>query len=287
MTNEINIKKYNTSPLFCQTITRDTRQTRSLGLLHGFGLNSRVWSGITPALSQEYNLYCVDLPGHGYSPAPDQPLGLPEMAEAVCQSVPYQDTPTWIGWSLGGVVALWMAYRWPDRVKRLILIASTPQFAQTADWSCGMETAVLDRFAFELSQDYATTLKRFLALQVQGEGDKDLAKETLRHLRQVILEAPAPHPLGLQSGLAILQNASLLSILTNIPCPILWIFGERDKLVPVEVGERLKERSLISPQNVRIIAKAGHAPFVSHRLLCLEIIKTWLRETHPGEGVVW
>jgi len=110
-----------------------------------------------------------------------------------------------------------------------------------------------------LTQDTAATLERFLGLQVRGSDD---ARATLRRLRAELSQRPVPDPEALRAGLDLLRDDDLRGPLPDISVPTLWLFGERDTLVPAALAERL---ALLMPQaRVRMIAGAGHAPFLSH-----------------------
>ena len=53
-------------------------------------------------------------------------------------------------------------------MERVILVSTTPSFITRGDWTLGIEPGVLEQFAKDLAIDYASTLQRFLALQVRG-----------------------------------------------------------------------------------------------------------------------
>lgn len=108
-------------------------------LLHGWGSSAAAMRPLARALAQRYRTYAVDLPGHGHSPPPPEPWGVPEHAEALRQFIETHiqpetghDAVTIIGHSNGGRIALYMAST-PDLaplVRRLVLISPsgiTPQ----------------------------------------------------------------------------------------------------------------------------------------------------------------
>jgi pimeloyl-[acyl-carrier protein] methyl ester esterase len=102
-------------------------------------------------------------------------------------------------------------------------------------------------------------LQRFLALQVKGS---EAARETLRQLRQELAERPAPDPAALALGLDLLRDADLRARLPELACPSLWLFGERDTLVPAAVASSIA--ALLPQARVQAIPRAAHAPFLSH-----------------------
>lgn len=228
-----------------------------LVLLHGWGMQSSLWEGLPETLEQRIESHALNLPGHGGADFDPGWWSLSHWADQCLQQAPEQ--AIWWGWSLGGLVAMQAALQAPKRVRALILMGSTPRFTQAADWRCAMPEATLDGFAEGLSADVRGTLERFLGLQVRGS---EAGRETLRTLRARLEGAPDPEPSALKQGLELLREEDLRGPLPDLSLPTLWLFGERDTLVPVEVAERV---ALLQPEaRVEIIPGAAHAPQLSH-----------------------
>jgi pimeloyl-[acyl-carrier protein] methyl ester esterase len=248
-----------------------------LVLIHGWGMHGGIWGGIVPQLAQHFCVHCVDLPGHGRSrgkgeegrdkgnggsevfpfPLPPSPFSLDAIVSELSAQL---DEPINVcGWSLGGMVALRWAMRAPEKVKRLVLVASTPCFAWREDWPSGMATETLQQFAAELERDHAATLRRFLALQVRGSANE---RELLADLRARLFSRGEPDINALRGGLAILRDADLRGELASIRQPVLVIAGERDKLTPPQASHYLAQ-TLPAARAVEI-GGAAHTPFLSH-----------------------
>ena len=228
-----------------------------LVLLHGWGMNAAVWEGLPPAVSVGRRVSRIELPGHGASSFEPGHDGLPAWADACLDGAPAR--AVWVGWSLGGLVALEAALRAPGRIAALVLITATPRFVQAEDWPAATPAGTLAGFRDALLADPAATLDRFLALQVRGS---DAARETLRTLRRELVQRPTPDPEALAAGLRLLRESDLRDRLSGIACPILWVFGERDTLVPVYAAEAI---AALARTGLHALANgAGHAPFLSH-----------------------
>ena len=225
-----------------------------LVLIHGWGLNSGVWDGFAPLLENRFRVTRVDLPGHGRSDW-RQATSLDEWVDAVLAAVP--QPAVWLGWSLGGLVAMQAALRAPGKITALITVASSPCFVRRPGWQCAMPPALLETFSAGLQQDYARTLNRFLSLQVRGSAH---ASTVLKALRATLLDHGEPDAAGLAAGLQILRSTDLRNDLGKIACRALLLLGERDTLVPQSAGSGTA--ALLTDVQRVVIEGAGHAPFL-------------------------
>lgn len=255
-----------TSPKSAPTEVPEAR--RSLVLLHGWGMHSGIWGELLGQLrgqlGEAVEITPIELPGHGGQS--QAPADLDAWAAACLAQAP--ERAVWLGWSLGGLVALAAALRAPRRVGALILLTTTPRFVRAVDWSPALPLETLEQFHAGLASDGAETLARFLALQVQGDRR---GRETLRVLRRAIASRPPPQPAALSAGLDLLREEDLRGRLADIRCPALWLFGARDTLVPAAVAERVEW--LMPGATTHLIADAAHAPHLSHPVVSAAAIR--------------
>ena len=225
-------------------------------LIHGWGLHGGIFQTVAPALAARFRLHIVDLPGHGRSPLPEGDYTLEALAGMLAAAVPADSH--WLGWSLGGRIALTGAALGLP-IARLILVGSTPCFTRRDDWPHGMEPAEFARFAHALEQDWPSTLQRFLAIQTRGSSQ---AREELRLLRQAVFTHGQPQAGALGKSLKLLREADLRPLLARIKQPALLIHGARDTLSPLAAAEYSVKA--LPDGRLTTIAGAGHAPFLSH-----------------------
>lgn len=96
-------------------------------LVHGFGVSSSYFVPIAERLAAEFPVYAPDLPGHGKSDSPDEPLDIPHLADCL---IAWMDATglrrvSLVGNSMGCQIAVDAAVRYPDRADRLVLIGPT------------------------------------------------------------------------------------------------------------------------------------------------------------------
>lgn len=233
-----------------------TANRPDLVLIHGWGNHSGIWQPLQPLLEPHFRLHLIDLPGYGRQREWTGAWSLDTMAHAIAEQVP--DGAIWLGWSLGGLIALHAALLGLP-IERLIVTGTSPCFCRQESWPHATDPQTLHDFARELKQRHRATLLRFLLLQAQGS---ERAKEEVRLLRETIFAYGEPSHEILAAGLSILLHDDLRPFLAEIPCPLLAIHGARDKLAPAAALPYWIPQ--LRAGSYRLIENAGHAPFLSH-----------------------
>lgn len=231
-------------------------QGQPLVMLHGWGMHSGVWQPLIKRLSAQYMLYLVDLPGMGNS-RPIEPYHLHALADEVAQVIP--GVSDVLGWSLGGLIAQRIALNQPDRIRRLILVGSTPCFVNKAGWDAGIDSTNFESFANAVNSDYKATILQFLTLQCMKSDD---ARSTLKQLRASFETRPTPTQTTLQRALQVLLETDLRDEVGSIRKPTLLIHGDRDTLAPVQAAHWMMQH--LPHGFLRVISGSAHAPFLSH-----------------------
>lgn len=251
------------------TLYRETigEGDRHLVLLHGWGLNAEVWRYTAERLAPQFCLHLIDLPGYGRSEGFGA-MTLEEMAETVLAAMP--EKSALLGWSLGGLVASQIALSAPQRVEKLITVASSPCFAAHENWP-GIRPDVLQGFQHQLSEDFQRTVERFLALQTLGS---DSARQDARLLKSIVLNLPMPPVAVLNGGLEILRNVDLRQPVTQLTLPVLRIYGALDGLVPRKIVPLMD--AILPDSCSEVVEKAAHAPFISHPDRFCELVERFL-----------
>jgi len=233
-----------------------------LVLLHGWAMASGAWGVCADELAQRWRLHLVDLPGHG-----DAQRGAWTVDEVVNELLEQTPPAAWLGWSLGGMLALAAAIRAPAQVHALVVLASTPRFVASPDWPEGMDGGVFEQFATDFQVDPQATVRRFKALVASGV---EQPARLLRDLR----ELPPTCPEALACGLRVLRETDFVAALPGLRQAALWIGGAGDQITPAAASHAAAVR--MPRGRSFIIETAGHAPQLSHPLEVAALVNDFL-----------
>ena len=254
-----------------------------LVLLHGWGLNLRVWDGLVRELVNSFRLITVDLPGHGRSSWDPKARTPAEQAWQLHTTLePLSKRYALLGWSLGGQIALDLAAAVPGSVERLVLVATTPRFVAAPDWPFGMPATALEKMASQLRTNYKRTVSDFLELQVRGSV---ASEKVLADLNASLFTHGESHPKALVTDLTTLENSDLRPMLHLVHAPTLVIAGQYDRVTLPAASRALAEA--LPDARYGEIRRAAHAPFLSHTAEFAALVTGFLRgdaAQTPGAG---
>lgn len=268
---------------------QDYHPSPDLIFLHGWGVNNGVFEKLLPELEPHYAIRFIDLPGFGRNSHIDiGEFSFDEFCTLIATQIP--DNSSIVGWSLGGLAAQRIALMQERNISNLVVICSSPYFMdedtlhhrtnvnpnkyvndkESEDWQ-GIKANVLESFQSQLSTDYKKTLERFLAIQALGS---PTAKNDTRQIRDKVFQYEQPSVQSLKKSLTFLQTVDLRPQLSNVTSKTLRIFGSHDSLVPKNAIEKIQK--LDPKAQYQIINGASHAPFISHTVAFLKVIRTFL-----------
>lgn len=231
-------------------------ETLPVFAVHGWALNAGVWAPTSGwAAGREW--IAVDLPGHGLRRS--EPLG--RDPEVVARGLLGRAPPraVWLGWSLGGLLALAAALLAPERIAALVLVGVPPAFVSRPDWTLGVPRLEFDRMQQAVLRDPHTATAEFLGLAALAPEN---SAATLRRLRQVLARSGAAAPRALADGLGLLDAIDHRRSLRCISIPALVVAGGGDRLVRPAAAEALAGG--LRTARLEFFEGAGHAPFLSH-----------------------
>ncbi len=218
-------------------------------LLHGWGCDSRTWAPILPPLQKLGEVIAIDLPGFGES-AKISNYSLNGVVDFIAQQLP--DSGVLIGWSLGGMLAVQIAARYPHKVSKIITLAANIKFVAGDDYLDAMHSATNHHFTASFENDPHGTLKIFSGLLVQGDANERALLKKIRAL--IAIEAVNANWLQALQLLSQLDNRAAFTALAQ---PGLHLLGEADVLVPASAAPALSAAN--TRQKIILLPQTCHA----------------------------
>jgi pimeloyl-ACP methyl ester carboxylesterase len=234
-------------------------------LIHGLGAAKTSFFDTAAALSHDYRVHCIDLPGFGFSSKPiSAPYDAKFFSHAIKGLMDELDIGRAhiVGNSMGGKVAIDVALRWPDRVAGLALLCPGVAFVKRGLWPVVQM----------LRPEFGLLPHRFTRGMVAGQfwslfADRDLVDPSvadiaideflriygspgarlafLRAARNIYLDPPFGRH-GYYPRLATLER------------PSLFIWGSEDKLIPAAFSKHVSE--WLPDAEQIILRDCGHVP---------------------------
>ena len=244
---------------------------RPLLLVHGFGGAAWNFSELVPLLGSR-PLIVPDLPGHGGSGALPAAPSLAPFADAVASLL--GEPVGVVGHSMGGVVALRLAERHPALVDRILLAAPAGISSSTRVGEITLTVVGLVQPG-RMAGRRAARIARSPRLKRLVFGGFEVSNPAALTERAVhgFLRGPTIHVDALGAAKALAADDPRDG-LERVRCPVLVLFGGRDRQVPIEDGFEYARR-LGAP--LRVIADCGHLLIGERPDVCARLALEFLR----------
>jgi pimeloyl-ACP methyl ester carboxylesterase len=258
-------------------------------LLHGVTGSSTTWKQVMPDLAKDHLVVAPDLLGHGESAKPRGDYSLGAYASGVRDLLVALgvERATFVGHSLGGGVAMQLAYQFPDRVERLVLVASgglgrgvSPLLrAATLPGSELVLGAILDRRIQAVGQLIGNVANK-VGLRLGSVGTEVWRSYTTLTDRpaQGAFISTVRSVIDL-SGQRVSANDRLY-LAAAVPTMIVW--GDRDRIIPVAHAHAAHEA--IPHSRLEIIERAGHFLPFERGAEFLRILRDFLATSEPAHA---
>ena len=259
-----------------------------LVLLHGIASTADTWSPVVAGLAAEHTVIAPDLLGHGDSAKPrgDYSLGASASLLRDLMLALGHERATIVGHSLGGGIAMQMAYQFPERVERLVLVSSgglgrqvTPLLRAVA--LPGAEL-VLPLLASEPLVNAGAKVGGWMARIGLRVGTDVAAMATgVASLQDIEARRAFVHTARsvIDVGGQRVDATHKLYLAEAVPTLILW--GDRDPIIPARHGIRAHE--LMPGSSLRIFEGAGHFPHHHDPAGFAAAITQFVDTTRPSE----
>jgi pimeloyl-ACP methyl ester carboxylesterase len=245
-------------------------------LLHGFGASLETWRDITPLLEADHTLYLVDMKGFGRSSKPNDrrysPDDQAEIVNSFLQEVVGQPAVL-AGNSLGGAVAIkaCMASS-TDRITSLVLIDAAAYPQRLPFFIAVLRWPILNHLVLQLPAKWQARLILNTAFYDRRKVTEDRVE---RHAQ--FLHSPGSHTALITTAKQLLpQNADdFLKRLPTITVPALVIWGNQDRIIPVQNANRLHQD--LKNSTLALLDMTGHVPQEERPKATAESIRNFLR----------
>lgn len=246
---------------------------RPLLMIHGGGIWLYSFRHNIGPLSRRFSVYAPDMPGHGFSTAGDhEPMDNSTMVRAIRSFMDAMGIAraSMAGHSWGGGWVLDFAEACPGRVDRLVLIDPAGlDVPDVLEWEL-LKMPVIGPLLFRTIN--RNMVRRHLPKSFYNKGlvDEDMAGEVFLNFR------------NRENRKAQAMNARKLSWkqtesgLRSLPHPVLLIWGQEDRYLPVKLTERFQ--SHIRNLRTEIIPRCGHAPHEECPEEVNRLIESFLKE---------
>ncbi len=227
-------------------------------LLHGLTGRAESWSEIAGCLADCHETIAIDLVGHGASAIPthssryDFDLALDDLAE-ICIKLDLT-RPSWLGYSMGGRLALGLALRYPNLVTSLILESASPGIENGDDR--GARRKADESLATRIEHSGIETFVDEWELLPMWHSQRLLSVATRRRQRAIRLRSSAIGLAGSLRGMGVGAQPSYWHQLDKLRCPVLLIAGSLDAKF-ASIAAHMSQ--YIPNSELDIVPNAGHA----------------------------
>jgi pimeloyl-ACP methyl ester carboxylesterase len=257
-------------------------------LIHGITGSARTWEDVMEPLAERYTVVAPDLLGHGESAKPRGDYSLGAYASGIRDLLAAlgHSRATIVGHSLGGGVAMQMAYQFPERVDRLVLVSSgglgrevnlliraavlpgselvLPLLASNMIISrVDAVGAFLGRLGFRAGADLEEMWRGFSSLN-----DAEARAAFIHTLRTIV------DPTGQR-----VSATDRLYLAKDMPSLLMW--GEHDPVIPFEHGVRASE--LMPGSRLITFPDAGHFPHRDDPRRFVRELIDFIEENEPAD----
>jgi pimeloyl-ACP methyl ester carboxylesterase len=259
--------------------------------VHGLGGCWQNWLENLPDLARDHRVIALDLPGFGASEMPSGDVsvaGYARVLEEVCDALGVSSVAV-VGNSMGGFIAAELAIASPVRVQRLVLVSAAGLHVAELRLDRALDRLGRAEQAFSRGAGFVAARSASFARRAR--------------LRRIVLAGVAAHPEllpwpvvaeqvagagrpGFWPALRAISTYPLRDRLTQIGCPTLIVWGERDRVVPVRDAATFER--LIGGARKVVYADTGHVPMLERPARFNADLRSFLgeplREREPDRG---
>ncbi|MEO8605291.1 MAG: alpha/beta fold hydrolase [bacterium] len=254
-------------------------------LIHGMAGSSATWRAVGPALAKRYTVVAPDLLGHGASAKPRHDYSLGTFASGLRDLLAalHIERATLVGQSLGGGIAMQLAYQHPELCERIVLVSSG---------GLGAEVSLILRILTVPGVEYLGPLLFPSFVRTMGNAvSRRLGRLGVRvpyveegWFSYASLTDPETRQAFIRTLRAVIdvrgQTVSAhdrLYLASHLPTLIMW--GAQDRIIPVAHGHAAHQA--IPGSRFELFAHSGHFPHLEEPRRFIELLSDFLDTTKP------
>jgi pimeloyl-ACP methyl ester carboxylesterase len=267
-----------------RVVYREEGEGPALLLIHGMAGSIATWERVIPGLAKEFTVIAPDLLGHGESEKAVGDLSLGGFASTLRDLLIAlgHEHATVVGQSLGGGVAMQLAYQYPERCERLVLVSSgglgrevnrllkllsLPGSAAVLKLACAPAirdvVSAVGALGAKIGLSTAPHVQE-LWRSYSSLGDEATRRAFLRTLRAVI-----------DAGGQAVSATNRLHLAGEMPTLIIW--GDADPIIPVSHAHAAHEA--IAGSQLEIFPGVGHYPHCEDPARFVEVLSDFVEST--------
>ena len=238
--------------------------TETVWLQHGVGRSTKYWYHWVPALARDYQVLRRDMRGHGQSadPGPDHTWTLDEL---VTDMHDFMDAAGlkqvhYLGESIGGILGVLFASRWPERLKSLTI--------------CNSPTTIRAAGATALNVNKTLEEGGSVAWGRLMIERKIISGKNPAHIEWVLNEWAKTPTHVLQGITRTLDGADTASLLPQIKVPTLILAPANSPITPL--ADQFSMRTGIPNSRITVVEGPGHEIYVDEPEECLSAYQNFL-----------
>jgi len=243
-------------------------QGKPLVLLHGYLESVEVWGEFAQDLAKDFQVICIDLPGHGKTGASGETSSMEFMADCVHSVVNHLNINKLflIGHSMGGYVALAYLEKYKESLEGICLLHSHP-FADSE--------ATVEKRKREIEIVQSGKKELIYNVNIPNAFANDNHEKFSDQIQQCIRIAAKTSDEGIIAALnGMMIRPDRSNLLVNIEIPFIYVFGMKDNYIPQSVFERIPASK--NRKNI-ILEEAGHNGFIECKNLIVNSLSNSIK----------
>jgi pimeloyl-ACP methyl ester carboxylesterase len=256
-------------------------------LIHGMAGSSRTWLAVMEFLARDYTVIAPDLLGHGESAKPMGDYSLGAYASGLRDLLVGSlgiESATLVGQSLGGGVAMQLAYQHPELCERLVLVASGG-LGREVNWV--LRALAFPGAEYVIPPLFPRAVRRAGDKLVRFFGARGVRAPHLAEMWQAyasLTETPNRRAFirtvraVIDPGGQTVSARDRLYLTAAVPTLIVW--GDQDDIIPVAHARATHE--LVPESRLEIFEGAGHFLHVEQPLRFAETLRDFVESTEPA-----